>query len=160
MLQLLQAESSSDLGEVPLGSLCTADIDVIRAAGAASQRNAFAIDIWRTVYQRDRHALQRVIQALHTQAVRLGSKAPDEDVNKVIRWFLDPRCKTCGGRGHAVVRTDHGGRTTTRDEPCVACAGTGERPVSYTGPRGRLFDYVQGRINLAGALIAAKLGQT
>jgi hypothetical protein len=151
MQRLIQAESSADLGESVDTTL--ADVDVLRAAGAACQKHHAAVDVWRAVVQHDKAAIKRVARVLHTQAVRLKSKKPDKDTAAVLGWLLDPNCPACKGRGQAPRL--QGEEVVVGD--CPACGGSGHRPVLLTGPAGALLAYTQAQQALAESLIAAKL---
>jgi len=153
MRKLILAEQSSDLSDSPDGVLV--DVDILRAAGAACQRHHAAVDIWRALVQADKRALKWVIQVLHTQAVRLGSKNPAADVHAVIEGYLQPHCGVCGGRGIVPDVVDK----KLVEKTCPACQGSGERPKLFTGPQGKLRAYVGDQLDLATSLIQSKLRQ-
>lgn len=78
---------------------------------------------------------------------QMGGWAPDEHrVASVLLWWLDPKCKECGGAKERVI-PDSGGRTNGR--PCRACRGTGVADVPHGKAGERIAGYIRGCITAA-----------
>ncbi len=118
------AQYTDDLGEVGLEEV--GDVDIIRACGAAGQKNPLGLSIWRWRYGGDQRELFHVAKGL----IDLGN--PAELVARVLGHLANDVCLPCNGRGYEAVPDT----PMLSDEICVHCQGTGRAPLVGEAERG------------------------
>lgn len=122
------------------------DADALIAAGwvAKDPRRVAALALYRMAVTGDTNGLQPIADTmdgwLNGKLQRKGAKPMPkvqrrEMVVHVLRWWLQPTCGYCEGRGFELVGDDDApGARALSDRACKACHGTGKRPVEREVP--------------------------
>lgn len=122
------------------------DADKLIAAGwvARDPRRAAALALYRMAVTGDTNGLQPIADTmdgwLNGKLQRKGAKPMPkvqrrEMVVHVLRWWLQPTCGYCEGRGFELLGDDDApGARALSDRACKACHGTGKRPVEREVP--------------------------
>lgn len=154
MQSLIEAMSSSDLGELPDG---IADIDWIRAAGMAGQQHGTAIAVWQLCELGDKRMLRPAFDRLLIECEKLGIDSdPIFCVSRVLDWLIHPACPVCEGRAFELI--PGASKPTLSDQACKACDGTGKRLRTHWRDQERaLFDRVSELQSHAAGAILNKL---
>lgn len=98
-------------------------------------------------------SLSAVREEMINLARKEGMESPDSFAPRVIGWWLDQRCRTCGGVQEEVVEGT--GRLSGR--MCVVCDGSGVSRVPG-GPAGRrLANYMDEAVQRARSSIKQRL---
>lgn len=135
------AQYTDDLGEVGLEEV--GDVDIIRACGAAGQKNPLGLAIWRWRVGGDQremfHVAKGLIERGHDQAL----------VARVLGHLADDVCRPCSGRGYEVVPDT----PMLSDVLCVHCQGTGRVALVGEGEKALAEVIARHERELAGAVM-------
>ena len=126
------------------GHLSGCDVDVLLAVGwaASSPRKQLGLAVWRLRAMASRPGfdgvLRSAIELLHSRTRRLrhGTRLlltqPEQHTvaGDVLRWWIDPICRFCQGRGRL---TGPGGAMLV-PKPCKGCDGERHMPLAQVVP--------------------------
>lgn len=123
------------------------DADKLIAAGWAAQgdpRRGAALDLYRMAISGNTQGLANVVETmdkwLSGWTSRKGRKPLPKFVRRelvasVLHWWIKPTCGYCEGRGFELVpRDDEEVAQTLNNRHCLACRGTGKRPLAKDVP--------------------------
>lgn len=105
--------------------------DIVGAAGLAAKKQGLAIALLR-LSSGDNHAAIDIVELMTKKLVGkayrmqppITHNAASMLARIVLDWFLDSKCKACGGHGYVRIS----GTPTLSDKECAACHGRGRRP--------------------------------
>ena len=143
MLDERQSVGERYLNAASSGHPAGCDVDVLLAVGwaASSPRKQFGLALWRLRATVSRPGfdlvLRSAIELLHSRTRRprhgtrlLLTEAEQRTVaSDVLRWWIEPICRFCQGRGR---QTGQGGALLPT--PCKACSGERHMPLAQVVP--------------------------
>lgn len=129
--KITSAQTSKNLQETPSDEV--GDIDIIRACGMAGQSNPLGLSIWRWRYAGDRAEMANVAVGLVDRGYEVML------VFRVLKYLINDVCPECLGRGFEAMKN----APVLTDNLCVACQGTGRKPVEGENERA-LIEVIMG----------------
>lgn len=138
-----KAAESSDLTPA-LDRRC--DVDKLIAAGWATQGDPMkraALDLYRMATTDNTQGLSHVIETMDGWLNRWTQRKGRHPIPKfqrrelvsvTLRWWLKPTCGYCEGRGFDLVPKEDGEPSQVLGHECVACHGTGRKPLAREVP--------------------------